>query len=45
MFGSTADIVCCSSSFKYDAMYDVRIYSLFMWMANLLNITTFFVHG
>ena len=40
-----ADIVCCSSSFKNDAVYDVPIYSnFFLWTADLLKVTTFFVH-
>ena len=41
-----ADIVCCSSSSKNYAtyeFYDALIYSNFLWMVNLLNVSTFFV--
>ena len=40
-----ADIVCCSSSLENDAAYDVLIFSNFLWTANLLNTSTFFVQG
>ena len=36
-----ADIVYCSSSSENDAAYDAPIYSNSLWMAKLLNISTF----
>ena len=40
-----ADIICCSSSSENDYMYNVPIYSNFLWTANLLNFSTFFGGG
>ena len=34
-------IICCSSSLKNEAAYDVPIHSNLLWAANLLNVSTF----
>ena len=39
------DIVCCSSSSENDAMYNVPVYSDFLWTAVYWTFSLFFVNG